>query len=97
MRRWRLMDTLRKLKVRLLASTELLQIQAGRVRYRTASGQQQTRRADQVIMALGAAPDESLAKALEGVCPRVHCIGDAQELAYIEGAIRSGNRVGRIL
>ena len=94
-RRWRLMDTLRKLEVRLLASTELVEIQPGRVRYRTASGQEQTRRADQVIMALGAQPDESLAIALAGVCPQVYCIGDAQELGYIEGAIRSGNRIGR--
>jgi 2,4-dienoyl-CoA reductase (NADPH2) len=96
-RRWRLMDTLRKLKVRLLASTELVEIQPGRVRYRTASGQEQTRRADHVVMALGAMPDRGLADALQDVCTQVHCIGDADDVGYIEGAIRSGNRVGRTI
>jgi 2,4-dienoyl-CoA reductase (NADPH2) len=92
-RRWRVMDTLRREGVRLLAGAELLQIRAGSVVYRTKSGQLQSRRADTVIMALGAEPDASVATELRQVCSVVHTIGDAQELGYIEGAIRSGNRV----
>ncbi|CAI8777820.1 2,4-dienoyl-CoA reductase [Pseudomonas sp. IT-P253] len=97
-RRWRLMDTLRKLKVTLLSSSDLLEIKADRVVYRTATGQVQSRKADTVIMALGAKPSgEKLSRSLESECAHVHCIGDAQELGYIEGAIRTGNAVGRAL
>lgn len=94
-RRWRLLDTLRRAGVALLPSAELLRIERDRVTYRTRSGQLQSRRADTVVMALGAEPNSSLVEELESVCGTVHCIGDAQELGYIEGAIRSGNRVGR--
>ncbi|MGI9305188.1 MAG: FAD-dependent oxidoreductase, partial [Gammaproteobacteria bacterium] len=96
-RRWRLMDTLRKENVRLLPSAELLEIESRHVRYRTESGQEQRRRADSVIMALGAEPDASLVKQLETVCDSVHCVGDAQELGYIDGAINNGNRLAREL
>lgn len=96
-RRWRLMDTLRRLGVRLLPSTELVEIKPGTVRYRSSTGQEQTRRADHLVIALGASPDRALAEALAAQFPEVHCIGDAAELGYIEGAMRSGNRVGRMI
>jgi len=92
-RRWRIMDTLRRLGVTLLSNTELLAITAAAVTYRTQYGQQQSRRADHVIMALGATPDDALVGELQGVCPRIYCVGDAEALGYIEGAVRSGNRV----
>jgi 2,4-dienoyl-CoA reductase (NADPH2) len=94
-RRWRLMDTLRREGVTLLAGAELCEIRANSVVCRTKNGQLQTRRADNVIMALGATPNDSLVAVLRGICPAVHCIGDAHELGYIEGAVRSGNRVAR--
>ena len=92
-RRWRIMDTLRRLGVTLLPNAELLQITPDRVVYRTKYGQSQSRRADTVIMALGATPDDALVGDLQGVLSARHCIGDAEELGYIEGAVRSGNRV----
>jgi NADH dehydrogenase FAD-containing subunit len=91
-RRWRIMDTLRRLGVTLLPNAELLAITAAAVTYRTQHGQQQSRRADNVIMALGATPDDVVSE-LQGVCPRIYCVGDAEALGYIEGAVRSGNRV----
>jgi NADPH-dependent 2,4-dienoyl-CoA reductase/sulfur reductase-like enzyme len=96
-RRWRIMDTLRRLGVTLLANTELLSISRSAVTYRTQHGQEQRRRADHVIMALGATPDDALMRELEGVGPRIHCVGDAEALGYIEGAVRSGNRVARAI
>lgn len=96
-RRWRLMDTLRRLGVTLLPSSQLTEITADRAIYRTKTGQVQSRRADSVIMALGAEPNGSLAESLKAVCRTVHCIGDAHELGYIEGAVRSGNRVARAI
>jgi hypothetical protein len=59
------------------------------------NGQVQKRRADTVIIALGAQPNGAIVDTLKNVCDAVHCIGDAQELGYIEGAVRSGNRVAR--
>lgn len=95
-RRWRIMDHLRKLGVRMLKEADLVQIKSDRVQYRTAYGQVQTVHADSVIMALGAEPSGAgLADQVRKVCAEVHCIGDANELGYIEGAMRSGNRVGR--
>lgn len=97
-RRWRLMDTLRKEKVTLLASSELLEIKPGCVVYRTKNGQEQTRKADTVIMAMGAEPSgAALTESLKAVCPDVYCIGDAHELGYIDGAIKSGNRLALAL
>jgi 2,4-dienoyl-CoA reductase-like NADH-dependent reductase (Old Yellow Enzyme family)/NADPH-dependent 2,4-dienoyl-CoA reductase/sulfur reductase-like enzyme len=93
-RRWRLMDTLRKEKVVLLQSSELLEITPDSVVYRTRTGQVQTRKADTVIMAIGAEPSgAALTSRLKSVCKEVHCIGDAQELGYIDGAIKTGNRL----
>ncbi len=95
-RRWRVMDTLRKLGVRLLKDTEVVEIKRDRVTYRTPYAQIQTIKADAVIMALGAEPSgAALTERMRAVCGEVYCIGDAGELGYIEGAIRSGNRVAR--
>ena len=94
-RRWRIMDTLRTHGVALLANAELVSIAADTVTYRTQHGQLQTRRADHVIMALGASANDALVAEMREVCSRVHCIGDAEALGYIEGAVRSGNRVAR--
>lgn len=97
-RRWRIMDTLRKEGVRLLKNAELLGIMPDRVRYRTGTGQVQSRKCDTVIMALGAEPSGAeLTAALRKVCLDVRCIGDANELGYIDGAMSSGHRVGREL
>jgi len=95
-RRWRVMDTLRKLGVRLLKDSELIEIKQDRVSYRTPYAQIQSLQADAVIMALGAEPSgKELVERLKTVCADVRCIGDAHELGYIEGAVRSGNRVAR--
>ena len=95
-RRWRVMDTLRKLGVRLIKDTEVVEIKRDRVTYRMPYDQIQTIKADAVIIALGAEPSGAeLTDRMRAVCGEVHCIGDAGELGYIEGAIRSGNRVAR--
>jgi NADH dehydrogenase FAD-containing subunit len=97
-RRWRIMDTLRKEGVRLLKSAELTRIQPNRVTYRTASGQLQTVRADSVIIALGAQPSGGeLTESLRAVCADVRCVGDAATLGYIDGAMSSGHAAGRQL
>lgn len=96
-RRWRIMDTLRHLGVTLLSSTELLEIKPDRVVIRTKNSQVQTRRTDTVIMAIGAEPNDAIVASLKTVGVAVHCIGDAKELGYIEGAVRGGNAIAREL
>ncbi|AJP56811.1 hypothetical protein UC34_07025 [Pandoraea vervacti] len=97
-RRWRIMDSLRKLGVRMLKECELIEIKPGKASYRTGNGQIQTIRADTVIMALGAEPSGSdLTEHMKAICSEVHCVGDADELGYIEGAVRNGHRVARAI
>jgi len=97
-RRWRIMDSLRKLGVRMLKQSELVEITPGKASYRTAYGQIQTIRADNVIMALGAEPSGAdIAASMQSVCNQVYCVGDADELGYIEGAMRNGHRLARTL
>lgn len=97
-RRWRIMDSLRKLGVRMLKESELTLIKPGKASYRTSNGQVQTIRADTVIMALGAEPNGAeLTESMKTICDEVHCVGDANELGYIEGAVRNGHRVARAL
>jgi 2,4-dienoyl-CoA reductase (NADPH2) len=97
-RRWRIMDTLRKEGVRLLKSAELIEIGSDRATYRTSTGQVQTIKADTVIMALGARPSGAdLVESLKKVCRDVQSIGDAMELGCIDGAMNTGHRAGREL
>jgi 2,4-dienoyl-CoA reductase (NADPH2) len=72
-----------------------VKIDPDRVTYETKAGQLQSRRADTIIMALGAESDSSTAHELRTACAIVHVIGDAAELTYIDGAMRTGNQVGR--
>jgi len=53
--------------------------------------------ADSVILAEGIEADRKLLEKFAGVEVETHIIGDAESIGYIEGAIRSGNRVGRLL
>jgi hypothetical protein len=50
--------------------------------------------ADTVIFAGAVHADRSLADALLADGHEVHIVGDADEEWYIEGAVRSGHRVG---
>jgi 2,4-dienoyl-CoA reductase (NADPH2) len=53
--------------------------------------------ADTVVIAGGVRADRSLADALMAEGHEVHVVGDAAEDWYIEGAVRSGHRVGAAL
>ena len=53
--------------------------------------------ADSVILAEGIEADRKLLEKFPGIEVETHIIGDAESIGYIEGAIRSGNRVGQIV
>ena len=52
---------------------------------------------DSVILADGVEADKTLIEKFTDLEVETHIIGDAESIGYIEGAIRSGNKVGRLL
>ena len=50
-----------------------------------------------VILAEGIEEDKTLIEQLTDLEVETHIIGDAESIGYIEGAIRSGNKVGQLL
>ena len=53
--------------------------------------------ADSVILAEGIEADRKLLEKFPGIEVETHIIGDAESIVYIEGAIRTGNRLGQIV
>ena len=48
-----------------------------------------------VVLALGAEPDDSLVRSLQGLGKPITAVGDCARLGYIEGALHDGHRAGR--
>ncbi|WP_345791896.1 FAD-dependent oxidoreductase [Thauera sp. JM12B12] len=93
-RRWRVLDTLREHGVALHTKVKIESIDKKAVRYADAEGVQHTLAADSVVLAVGARPDDSLARALEAAGVPVSSVGDGAQIGYIEGAVKSGMLAG---
>ena len=87
-RRWRVLDELKHLDVKLLPSVSDIEIGEQCVSYANGFGQRRTVAADQVIIAKGAQGDHRLADQLREVGFQVSSIGDANGVGYIEGAMQ---------
>jgi len=61
------------------------------------TGKEEFIRADWVVLALGAKPNGSLAKKLEGKVPELYVIGDSDQPGKIINAAYDGYRVGRLI
>jgi 2,4-dienoyl-CoA reductase (NADPH2) len=59
--------------------------------------QRQTLSCKQVIIAMGAQPDDSLVSQLSAGKTRVHRIGDCREIGYIDGAILDARKLVQTL
>jgi 2,4-dienoyl-CoA reductase (NADPH2) len=90
----RLLDWLAQKGAAILTEAECEEITAEGVVVRTKEGTVRTVIADTVLTALPPRPNPALAKALEGVVPEVHSIGDCGESHLILQAIADGSRVG---
>lgn len=93
-RRWRVLAAVRlhgslQLKARVEA------IGKHDVQWRDGEGKSHTTPADSVVLAIGAEPDDSLARRLEAHGIPVQAVGDGAGLSYIDGAMHQGNRAGR--
>ena len=69
-----------------------LEIGAHMIRF-SLDGEVQERKCTQVIIAMGAEPDDSLLKELAGSSARIHQIGDCREVGYIDGAILDARKL----
>ncbi|MBW2289742.1 MAG: FAD-dependent oxidoreductase, partial [Deltaproteobacteria bacterium] len=86
-RRWRALHHLRAHAVELLSDVEVRGVDDEGVRYVDAEGVPRTLAADSVILAEGTGPNRELLRAVEGLAPEVHAIGDCDGVGYIAGAI----------
>lgn len=89
-RRWRVLDGLRQHGVALHTRVKVEAIEKKTVRYTDAEGNRQTLAAESVVLAVGARPDDSLARALATAGVPVSSVGDGARIGYIEGAMKSG-------
>ncbi|MEH6570826.1 MAG: FAD-dependent oxidoreductase [Halioglobus sp.] len=95
-RRWRVLDDLQRLGVVMINNAKVARIEP-RVAWIEVDGAQVDIAAHSVIIAAGAAADLSIARISEGLGFDTHVAGDCDGVSYIEGAIRSGHAVGRVL
>lgn len=93
-RRWRVLDAVRT-HGSLHTGVAVRSIDKRQVLWSQTSGDIQSTPADSVVLAVGAEPDDTVAKALASVGVPVQVIGDSESLGYIEGAMHQGHRAGR--
>jgi NADH dehydrogenase FAD-containing subunit len=93
-RRSRAVRDARSHGVRFETGAELVAIDEREVTFRQGE-ETRTVRAEQVILASGVHADTALADALAALGVEVHVAGDAGDVGYIQGAIASGNAIGR--
>lgn len=96
-RRWRVLDHLRKMGVGMMTSLTEIAITEDGVRAYDAAAETVSIAADQVIIARGAHGDSRLADTLRAAGYEVHEIGDGTGVSYIEGAIRDAAVLARTL
>jgi 2,4-dienoyl-CoA reductase-like NADH-dependent reductase (Old Yellow Enzyme family)/NADPH-dependent 2,4-dienoyl-CoA reductase/sulfur reductase-like enzyme len=94
-RRWRVLDELRHAGVVLLTRASDIRIAEGEVSYVNWRRQTRTIACDQVIVAMGATGDLSLAEKLRAAGLEVHEAGDCRGVGYIDGAMRSAAEVAQ--
>ena len=95
-RRWRVLDVV-KSHGKLVLQATVNEITASDVVWTDGEGQVQHTPADAVILAIGAESDHSAEARIRELGVEVHAVGDCDHVAYIEGAVHSGNRVGRLI
>lgn len=93
-RRWRVLDGLRQHGAELQTQATINEIGRKAISYTTQEGEARSLAVDSVVLAIGARPDDRLAKELETVKVPVISIGDGAAIGYIEGALASGFAAG---
>ena len=93
-RRARVLHQLRENDVEIIENAEITAIEHSRVVYNK-DGETGSSNCKQVIIAMGAQPDNRLVKQLENfaLSGTVHSIGDCERIGYIDGAILAARKV----
>jgi 2,4-dienoyl-CoA reductase-like NADH-dependent reductase (Old Yellow Enzyme family)/thioredoxin reductase len=82
--------------VELIPGAEVTAITADQVEYRVGDRSMAVD-ADAVVLASGVHADRGVAERMEAAGLVVHVVGDAGEVGYIQGAVRSGHLAGRAI
>lgn len=93
-RRWRVLHELNQHNVEIKKQVQVEVIDNKAVHYTDAEGNNHKLPSDSVVLALGAEPDNRLTDTLTSAGFSVTNIGDSAEVAYIEGALRTGFSAG---
>lgn len=93
-RRWRVLHELNQHNVEIKKQVQVEVIDNKAVHYTDAEGNNHKLPSDSVVLALGAEPDNRLTDTLTSAGFSVTNIGDSAEVAYIEGALRTGFNAG---
>lgn len=91
------LDMLHFNKVEVLTQTRLLRINDDDVQLITGSGEQESLKADTVVISIGLKPDRELYNALVGTTKNLYVIGDAREARNIMGAVWDAYEVIRAI
>ena len=95
-RRWRTLHEITSSNVELHNGVEVVEINKNSV-VCVKDAEEFEISTDSVILAEGIEADKTLIEQLTDLEVETHIIGDAESIGYIEGAIRSGNKVGQLL
>ncbi len=93
--RWVLLKELKLRGIQLITEATMKEISENEVVYTNSEGNDVTLTADSVVLAMGARPENSLAKALENASVEVRVIGDAAKCGRIGHAIEAGFELAR--
>lgn len=89
------MCLLPKLKVEVLIGTRIEEIRDSSVVVVLPEGKKQKIDADNVVLAMGYAPDNTIYEALKGKTKMLHAIGDCVKTRTVRDAIHEGAYIGR--
>ncbi len=89
-RRWKVLHNLESHGVAMEKNSQVHSIGKKALSYTDAEGNSQELEADSVVLAIGAETNTGLSTSLAGLGIPVTNIGDGAEVAYIEGALKSG-------
>jgi 2,4-dienoyl-CoA reductase (NADPH2) len=95
-RRWRTLHETRSLGVIFETEASLVAVDENHVHWRRSTDQQSIR-ADTVILATGVQTDPVAAERFADLGVEVHVVGDRATIGYIEGAVQTGNQAGRVI
>lgn len=93
-RRWRVLDNLQQHDVTVKQLATVTNIDKKSVHYTDKEGTSHSIPSESVVLALGAEADNSLLNTVEAAGFKVTNIGDSADVAYIEGAMKSGLMAG---